>query len=131
MLSSAETHLREAVAAAQADGLGREVFVNMATALYDNAAPTPEGSGSPTPDAAEAIYDELPDELIDLPSACRKYGVNPNTANGWVRRGVIARMGNCALPVMAVSTLSRKGLLLNWPAVLAMSGGGPEKHNKI
>ena len=66
MLSSAETHLREAVAAAQADGLGREVFVNMATTLYDNAAPTPEGGGSPTPDAAEAIYDELPDELIDL-----------------------------------------------------------------
>ena len=98
MLSSAETHLREAVAAAQADGLGREVFVNMATALYDNAAPTPEGSGSPTPDAAEAIYDELPDELIDLPSACRKYGVNPNTANGWVRRGVIARMGKLRAP---------------------------------
>ena len=55
----------------------------------DETAPEPEGA---------VIYDELPPGLIDLPSASRKYGVNIQTANGWLRRGVIPRMGKLRAP---------------------------------
>ena len=51
-------------------------------------------------DAGDVIYEpgELPDGLIDLPSAAKKYGINPRTAWGWWRRGLLPRMGYMKAP---------------------------------
>ena len=44
------------------------------------------------------VYQDVPAGLIDLPSAARKYGVNLKTAGGWLRRGLIPRMGKLRAP---------------------------------
>ena len=128
MLSSAETHLREAVSAAQADGLGREVFVNMATELYDNAAPTPEGGSSPTPDTGEVIYDELPAGLIDVPTAVREYSISRSTLSTWRRQGKLHRRGRlrAAAPGGGYNVFSREDVqrLISAPV---NKGGRPKK----
>ena len=39
------------------------------------------------------VYGEIPAGCIDLPSACKKYGLNPQTIHTWVRRGQLAVYG--------------------------------------
>ena len=57
----------------------------------DETAPEPEGA---------VIYDDvfyepgqLPDGLIDLPSASKKYGIPVKTLRSWVHRGKLPRRG--------------------------------------
>ena len=82
------------MAEARDAGMEKADLISMVTDVY-NAPQVNDAEPAP---AAEVIYDEVPEGLIDLPSACRKYGVNLNTANGWVRRGLIARMGKLRAP---------------------------------
>ena len=48
----------------------------------------------------DVIYEpgNLPDGLIDLPSACKEYQVNLQTANGWLQRGLLKRRGKLHAP---------------------------------
>ena len=39
------------------------------------------------PDQADFVYDELPEGLIDLPTAAEKYGLNRQTLRHWVLNG--------------------------------------------
>ena len=50
---------------------------------------------TPSEDAGDVIYDpgELPDGLIDLPSAAREYGIPGSTLRNWVLRGKLTRRG--------------------------------------
>lgn len=51
-------------------------------------------------DGGERIYlpDEVPDGLIDLPSASRKYGIAPMTLYMWVCRKKLPRLGRVRAP---------------------------------
>ena len=51
-------------------------------------------------DAGDIIYEpgELPDGLIDLPSAAKKYGISVVTLRSWVQRGKIPRRGRLRAP---------------------------------
>ena len=82
------------MAEARDAGMDRAGMESMVTDTYNahqvnGAEPTGDG---------KRIYDTLPDGLIDLPSACRKYGVNSQTANGWMRKGMIPLMGKLRAP---------------------------------
>ena len=50
---------------------------------------------TPPKEAGDVIYEpgELPDGLIDLPSAARKYGIPVRTLGSWVHRGKLPRRG--------------------------------------
>ena len=50
----------------------------------DETPPEPEGA---------IIYDELPEGLIDLPSASKKYKIPVGTLRSWVRRGKLPHKG--------------------------------------
>ena len=56
------------------------------------------GEARDLPKPEEVVFDTLPDGLIDLPTACKKYGVNVQTANGWMRHGFIPRLGKIRAP---------------------------------
>ena len=45
------------------------------------------------PEGEDVVYDALPDGLIDLPSASRKYGVNRVTLWRWADKGAIKTYG--------------------------------------
>ena len=93
MVSYAAHPLRKAMADARAAGMDLADVRNMVTDVY-----TAEHNQSEPPPTADVVYDELPDGLIDLPSACRKYGVNRQTANGWMRKGQIPYLGKIKAP---------------------------------
>ena len=82
------------MAEARDAGMDKADLISMVTDVY-NSPQVNEAEPAP---AAEVIYAELPEGLIDLPSACRKYGVNRQTANGWLQRGLIPRMGKLRAP---------------------------------
>ena len=50
---------------------------------------------APPEDTGDVIYEpgELPDGLIDLPSAAKKYGIPVGTLRAWVHRGKLPRCG--------------------------------------
>ena len=56
--------------------------------VLDAPETTPEDTGA-------VIYEpgELPDGLIDLPSAAKKYGIPVRTLQSWVHRGRLSRRG--------------------------------------
>ena len=45
------------------------------------------------PGQADAVYDELPEGLIDLPAAAERYGVNRQTIHTWIRTGRLQSKG--------------------------------------
>ena len=82
------------MAEARDAGVEKADLISMVTDVYN----VPRVNDAEPPPTAEVIYDELPEGLIDLPSACRKYGVNRHTANGWMRRGMLPRKGRTRAP---------------------------------
>ena len=50
---------------------------------------------TPPDDEADVIYEpgELPEGLIDLPTASKKYGIPVGTLRSWVRRGKLPHLG--------------------------------------
>ena len=44
------------------------------------------------------IYDELPNGLIDVPSAARRHDLNLRTIHSWIRVGHISRVGRLRAP---------------------------------
>ena len=42
---------------------------------------------------ADRVFTELPEGLIDLPSAARKYGISRSTLHNWIRGGHVKIQG--------------------------------------
>ena len=96
MLDSAEDKKREAFRAAVErfleDGLSPDDMASMITA----AAETKPSNGSVPPAKPEDVMYEpgnLPEGLIDLPSAAKRYGIRPRTLYEWVKRGKLPKCG--------------------------------------
>ena len=79
-----------AIKRARADGLAPEDMVSMITTDVDSQPlATPDNPA----DSADVIYDVLPDGMIDLPSAAKKYDISVKTLGMWVHRGKLPRRG--------------------------------------
>ena len=103
MLESSKDSKREAFRAAieraRQDGLSADEMASMITAA-DNTERSP-GNGSVQPtELDDVIYEpgELPEGLIDLPSASKKYGIKPATLRMWIQRGRLPRCGRLRGP---------------------------------
>ena len=85
----------ERVSVAVAEALESGVSEEDLQTLFFSSAAAGNGSGEPEHPGydPEAVYDELPPGLIDVPTAIIKYGVNPNTLRGWVARGHLTTCG--------------------------------------
>ena len=70
---------------------------DVATALLESLDAA-DDDPTPTAPGELPIYDTLPDGLIDLPSAARKYGVKLSTIRSWVRRGHLDQAGLLKAP---------------------------------
>ena len=96
MLNSAKDSKHEtflaAVERAREDGLSLADMQSMITASAD--IPQTNGSVHPT-EPYDVIYEpgNLPEGLIDLPSASKKYGISKATLRTWVHRGKLPRLG--------------------------------------
>ena len=83
---------RAAVERAREDGLSPAEMASMINAATETQHPT-NGVHQTEPD--NLIYErgELPEGLIDLPSASEKYGIRVDTLRQWVQRGKLPRCG--------------------------------------
>ena len=96
MLDSLKDSKREAFLAAieraREDGFSLDDMVSMITAAANNGHN--DRSVHPT-EADDVVYEpgNLPEGLIDLPSASRKYGIPVRTLQSWVHRGKLPRRG--------------------------------------
>ena len=83
---------RVAIEQAREDGLSPAEMASMITATENETHPT---NGVHPKDAEGVIYEpgELPEGLIDLPSASKKYGISVVTLRSWVQRGKLPRLG--------------------------------------
>ena len=88
---------RAAVERAREDGLSPAEMASLITAGTETQQPTngvhPNGLG-------EVIYEpgELPEGLIDLPSASKKYGIKVGTLRQWIHVGKLPRKGRLRAP---------------------------------
>ena len=96
MLDSVQDNRRDefraAIERAQAVGLSNAEMQSMITATV--VSPQTNGS-TPETQSDDAMYEpgELPDGLIDLPSASKKLGISVVTLRSWVQRGKLPRHG--------------------------------------
>ena len=83
---------RAAIEQARKDGLSRTEMAGMISAAENG---THAGGGIRPKDTDDVIYEpgDLPDGLIDLPSAAKKYGIPVKTLRTWVHRGKLPRLG--------------------------------------
>lgn len=101
MLTYGDDKKREAFRAAmerfREDGLSLDDMASMITAAKNEPQPA---NGTHRSENDDVIYEpgELPDGLIDLPSASKKYGIKPATLRMWVQRGRLPRRGRLRGP---------------------------------
>ena len=83
---------RAAIERAQEDGLSEAEMARMITAVTETKQPA---AGVHAKESDDVIYEpgELPEGLIDLPSASKKYGIPVRTLGTWVRRGKLPKCG--------------------------------------
>jgi len=83
---------RAAIEQAREDGLSPAEMASMITAAENGAHPA---NGARPKDTDDVIYEpgELPEGLIDLPSASKQYGIPGSTLRNWVARGKLPRCG--------------------------------------
>ena len=122
MVSSAEQPLRKAMAEARDAGIEKADLISMVTDVY-NAPQVNDAEPAP---AAEHVYDELPEGLIDVPSACRAYGLNRRTVNGWIRRGLIPKLGKLRAPAGHVNVTDHAAIV-KFASQPVNPGGRPRK----
>ena len=75
------------MAEARDAGMDRADMISMVSDVYN---PPPEAEPAP---AADVVYDELPDGLIDLNTAAELHGCKVQTLRSWVKRGRLAPKG--------------------------------------
>ena len=82
--------LRDAIGVALAAGVSENEIVSMvATVAADAEQPALPGFE----DEGLRIYDELPDGLIDLATAAKRYNRSPHLMRTWVYRGHLEERG--------------------------------------
>ena len=83
---------RAAIEQAREDGLSESEMASMITAAQNGAHAV---NGVHPKETDDVIYEpgELPDGLIDLPSASKKYGIRVETLRRWIQRGKIPKRG--------------------------------------
>ena len=83
---------RAAIERARDEGIHPAEMVSMIIAVENETQPT-NGAHSFEPDSVIYEPGELPEGLIDLPSASKKYGIPVRTLGAWVRRGKLPKRG--------------------------------------
>ena len=81
-----------AIERARKNGLSEAEMASMiTTAKHD----THQTNGVHPKETEDVIYEpgDLPEGLIDLPSASKKYGIKIGTLQAWIRRGKLPRCG--------------------------------------
>ena len=83
---------RAAIERAREDGLSTAEMASMITTVDNEPRPT---NGVHPTESDDVIYEagNLPEGLIDLPSASKKYGIPVKTLRSWVHRGKLPRCG--------------------------------------
>ena len=83
---------RAAIERAQEDGLSLDDLASMITAAAETQHPA---NGVHAMEPGDVIYEpgELPEGLIDLPSASKKYGIPVRTLQTWIKRGKLPKCG--------------------------------------
>ncbi|MCY4416801.1 MAG: hypothetical protein OXE87_10900 [Chloroflexi bacterium] len=111
---------RAAIERAREDGMSEAEMASMITATENQATP-PNGIQSEETD--DVIYEpgELPEGLIDLPSASKRYGISGNTLRAWVRRGKLPEVGRLRGPT------ARGGYIVTVEAEILRCRDNPRK----
>ena len=121
---------RLAIEQARVEGLSFDDMAGMITAAAES-----ERSGSPVHSAErnDVIYErgQLPEGLIDLPSAARKYGeaygVSADAMRKWVNRGRVSKAGLLKAPAPGGGYLVvRESELLEYMQRPRNKGGRPK-----
>ena len=83
---------RAAIERAQENGLSLDDLSSMISAATEMQRPA---NGVYSKETDDVIYEpgNLPEGLIDLPSASKKYGIKVGTLRSWVHVGKLPRMG--------------------------------------
>ena len=83
---------RAAIERARDNGLSLDDMASMITTATETQRPS--NVVHPT-QSEDVVYEpgNLPEGLIDLPSASRKYGISKATLRTWVHRGKLPRLG--------------------------------------
>ena len=93
--NQATEDLQAALEAALASGLTQGDIVSMVAGAMKHAEEVGCQSALPNfpTNGKPKVYRELPEGLIDLPSAAKKYGINRSTLYNWVKTGKIRNFG--------------------------------------
>lgn len=88
---------QDAIERAQKNGLSLDDMASMITAAANETLPT---NGVHPTDPGDVIYEpgNLPEGLIDLPTASKKYGIKVGTLRQWVHVGKLPRKGRLRAP---------------------------------
>ena len=111
---------QDAIERAQKNGLSPDDLVSMITAAENDVSPA-NGVHPVEPD--DIIYEpgNLPEGLIDLPSASKRYGISGNTLRAWVRRGKLPEVGRLRGPT------ARGGYIVTVEAEILRCRDNPRK----
>ena len=90
----------ERVSVAVAEALESGVSEEDLQTLFFSSAAAGNGSGEPEHPGydPEAVYSVLPEGLIDVPSASKKYNLQDDTIRAWVRKGQVKLCGRLKGP---------------------------------
>ena len=80
--------LRDALEAALAAGTSREEIQEMLQTIPQLTLTEP-----PYPDVVQVYHDDLPEGLIDVPSAAKKYGRSRQAIYSWIASGLLPVVG--------------------------------------
>ena len=103
MLSYVEHPLRNAMQQARDAGMDQADMHSMVTDIY---SPNQPNGSDPTP-ASDLVYDELPDGLMDLPAAAKKYNCKMGYRRSMVQHDRIKPMDRIKAP-------ARGGYIYSW-----------------
>ena len=105
-----------------------KLMTTLETAIIDFKAVQCELPGLSSCDT-QIIYDEVPEGLIDLPSAARELGKPPSLLNQWLGKGNINSYGRLKAPARGGGFhLLKMSEILEYLSSPKRRGGRPQKH---
>ena len=86
-------HLGVAIGDALESGVSaKEILTMLLAVASEQETEQPQLPGFP-PERQDSVFDELPEGMIDLPTAAEKYGVPKRNLQAWVYRGRLQSYG--------------------------------------
>ena len=79
-------------------GVDKAELLTMFQTIVDQHESVSADLVAPNRYAEDTVFAELPEGLIDIPSAAKKYKVNPGTLRTWIHKGHIAVVGRLKAP---------------------------------